>query len=116
MHTSAHQVFVAMYQALDAAYDASKSKKVFAFCADANPYIWKGKTSADPAVFNTFSKQYESRFKNKETDPSNTLAFVRSYLAEQNSEYAWEEGDLVKEFDSVVAPELWVEAITSSDS
>lgn len=39
MHTSAHQVFVAMYQALDAAYDASKSKKVFAFCADANPYI-----------------------------------------------------------------------------
>lgn len=62
MQVTDWQTFVSMYQALDAAYDEGKSQKVFAFIADANPNIWKGRVSGDPAVFSEFSETFAERF------------------------------------------------------
>lgn len=114
MRTTDYQAFVAMYQALDAAYDESHNKKVLAFVSDANPDIWKGRTSGDPAVFSEFADAFAAKFPNGWAEPAEAKAFVRAYLAEQNDEYDWEEGDLVASFDSVVTSELWEQALVAA--
>lgn len=114
MQATDYQTFVAMYQALDAAYEDDGNKKVLAFISDANPNIWKGRSSGDPAIFIAFAKDFASKFPSGKTEPEDAMSFVRTYLADQNGEYNWEEGDLVAAFDSVVSPELWKQALTAA--
>lgn len=114
MQATDYQAFVAMYQALDAANNENNNKKVLAFISDANPDIWKGRTSSDPAVFNEFSKDFEAKFPDGKAEPEAVKTFVRSYLAKQNEKYDWEEGDLVSAFDSVVTPSLWERALAAA--
>lgn len=114
MQATDWQTFVSMYQALDAAYDGGKSQKVFSFIADANPNIWKGKVSGDPAVFSEFSEAFAERFPQGKADPAAAAKFARAFLSEQNAEYGWAEGDLVASFDSVVTPELWERALSEA--
>lgn len=114
MQATDYQAFVAMYQALDAAYDEDHNKKVLAFISDANPNIWKGRTSGDPAVFAEFADGFAARFPGGKAQPKDAMAFVRIYLTGQNDEYDWEEGDLVAAFDSVVTSDLWEQALAAA--
>jgi hypothetical protein len=109
-----YQVFVSMYQALDAAYDKDRSEKVLSFISDANPNIWKGRTSGDPAVFIEFSESFAKRFPEGRADPKAAERFVREYLSTQNAEYGWVDGDLVASFDSVVTQDLWEQALSEA--
>lgn len=115
MQATDYQVFVTMYHALDAAYDENHSDKVLSFIGDADPYIWKGHVSGDPAVFSEFSKTFAKRFPSGRAAPEEAAEYVRSYLTEQNAKYSWVEGDLVAAFDSVATPELWKQALEEAE-
>jgi hypothetical protein len=89
MQATDWQTFVSMYQALEAAYDEGKSQKVLSFIADANPNVWKGKVSGDPAVFSEFSEAFTERFSQGRADPAAAEEFAREFLSAQNAEYGW---------------------------
>lgn len=48
-------IFLAMFRALDCLYDESPSKPLGDFLSEANPYLFKDRCSADPAVLAEFS-------------------------------------------------------------
>lgn len=117
MQVDAYDSFVSKYQALDAAFDEhTSSERLRAFTSEANPFIWKGKGSADPAVYIEFEQAWEKRFGNKDASAPDTRQFVRGYLKTQDEgEYAFAPaGDvtLVQAFDSVTDEESWEEALS----
>lgn len=115
MYTSDYQTFVATYQMLDTSYSENKSEKVLSYISDADPDVWEGHVSGDPAVFSEFSSAFNKRFPSGKAEPEEAADFVREYLAEQNGVYTWVEGDLVEAFDSVATPELWEQELAKAE-
>lgn len=115
MLTGDYQTFVAMYQILDTSYNNTHSEKTLSYISDADPNVWKGHVSGDPAVFSEFSTAFNKRFPSGKAEPAETASFVREYLAEQNGIYTWVEGDLVEAFDSVVTSELWGQELAKAE-
>ncbi|MDD6694013.1 MAG: hypothetical protein PUE38_06580 [Olsenella sp.] len=112
-----HDSFVAMYQALDAAFDEHpSSERLREFASEANPFLWKGKGSADPAVYIEFEHAWKERFGNHEIAAPEARQFVRGHLKTQDEdEYAFAPaGDvtLVEAFDSVADEATWEEALS----
>ncbi len=117
MQVDAYDSFVAMYQALDAAFDEHpSSERLREFASEANPFLWKGKGSADPAVYIEFEHAWKERFGNHEIAAPEARQFVRGYLKTQDEdEYAFAPaGDvtLVEAFDSMADEATWEEALS----
>lgn len=116
MVVSAYDAFVNMYYALDAAHDERSSDRLTDFVSDANPFLWKDKGSADPAVYIEFEQAWNERFGDREVTAPEARRFVRDHLkAQDGGEYAFAPaGDvtLVEAFDSVVDEESWEEAFS----
>lgn len=115
--TSVYGSFVNMYYALDAVFDEHpSSERLREFASDANPFLWKGKGSADPAVYIEFEQAWKERFGDREVTAPEARQFVRDHLKTQDEgEYAFAPaGDvtLVEAFDSVADEETWEEALS----
>lgn len=104
MKVSAYDTFVAMYYALDAAYDEIKDEELRAFLSDANPFLFKDEGSADPAIFAEFSEEFEAEFKDGASEQE-SLDFVRDYLRSQNATV------LIATFDTIVDSAKWAKAL-----
>lgn len=104
MQVTAYTAFVAMYQALDAAYDTIKSESLRQYLSDANPFLFEGEGSADPAVYVEFEQLFNETC-GKSPSAVDALSAVRSYLGEQDADA------LVAAFDSVVTPECWEKVV-----
>ena len=50
------ELFCLVFYALDAAWDDSHSKQLGQYLSDANPFLWGGQSSANPAVYDEFCK------------------------------------------------------------
>lgn len=107
MRTYDYQAFVSMFYALDVAFKKNGTERLRSFLSEANPFLWKDKGSADPAVYEEFSKSFGERFGIQGATPEEARLFVRDYLGIQDNEYCWAEGDFVAAFDSIVTPQLW---------
>lgn len=81
------------------------------FPSEANPFLWEDEGSANPAVYEEFSKAFDERFGTQGAVPEDAMAFVRDYLDARNGEYCWVEGDLVAAFDGIVTPQLWKQSL-----
>lgn len=106
-----------MYYALDAAIDDHpSSERLREFASDADPFIWKDKGSADPAVYIEFEQSWDKRFGKREPTAPEARQFARAYLkAQDKGEYAFAPaGDvtLAEAFDSVADEEAWEEALS----
>ena len=114
MTVTAHDAFVNMYYALDAAFDEHRSDRLREFVSEANPFLWKDKGSADPALYIEFERAGKREFENDEATAPEARCFVRNYLTTQDEgEYAFASaGDitLVQAFDSVADEKSWEEA------
>ncbi len=100
MRVTSYAAFVAMYQALEAANDEMKDESLRRYLSDANPFLFKDKGSADPAIYIEFEQMFNKRFADG-TDPKGALSVVKDYLREQNG------GVLAVAFDSVVNSANW---------
>lgn len=119
MQVDVYDSFVAMYQALDAAFDEHpESERLRTFASEANPFLWKGEGSADPAVYIEFEQAWEKEFGDRKVTALEARQFVRSHLKTQDEgEYAFAPaGDvtLAEAFDSVADEKTWEEALSES--
>ncbi|WP_373578254.1 hypothetical protein [Parafannyhessea umbonata] len=104
MAVNAYEAYIAMYYALEAA-DIEKGKEALTvFLTDADPLLFTGKGSADPAVFSGFSRSYADAYK-AGANEEDALDFVRRYLQSTN------DPSLLEAFDSVVDESSWKEAL-----
>lgn len=117
MKAGVYDSFVAMYQAPDAAFEEHpSSERLRGFASEANPFLWKDKGSADPAVYIEFEQAWKERFGDGQVMAPEARQFVRDHLkAQDEGEYAFAPaGDvtLVEAFDSVANEETWEEALS----
>lgn len=116
MTVTAYDAFVNMYYALDAAFDEHNSDRLREFVSEADPFLWKDKGSADPAVYIEFEQAWKKRFGDGQVTPPEARQFVSDYLKTQDEgEYAFAPaGDvtLAEAFDSVADEETWEEALS----
>ena len=55
MLVTAHDAFMVMYYALEAATDEYPDQGLTTLVQDCDPFVWKDRLSADPAVWTEFS-------------------------------------------------------------
>lgn len=54
-------IFNLMYLVLEELNEENKSDNLSTFLSEANPYIWEGENSGDPAVYSDFKKKFEEK-------------------------------------------------------
>ena len=79
--------FKLLYYALDSIFDETKEEGLGAFCSNMNPFIFTDESSADPATYSNYKKQFEERF-NKECSISEAYEFAKEYLNKEVDIYA----------------------------
>lgn len=79
---------IAMYRAMDCLYDEKPSKKLLQFLTEANPYLYKERTTADPAIQADFNNSMEKQNIGSEVDEEIAYFAVKKFLAEQNKNFA----------------------------
>ena len=105
MVVATDKAFVAVYYALDAAYDNNHDKILREYLSNANPFQFKDGRSADPATYSEFRSFYEGRI-GSQSNQENSLSCVHEYLRYQNPNF-------LEIFDTIVNKETWVEALKS---
>lgn len=90
------EIYNLMYLVLEELNEDNKSEGVSNFLSEANPYIWEGENSGDPAVYLDFKKQFEE----KGTYVDYGYDFIVDYLA--NIEYY---DGLIESFSSLTKEE-----------
>lgn len=111
METTAHDAFVAMYYALETATDEFQDQGLKTLVEDCDPFVWKDRLSADPAVWAEFSTEFSERYGEGTVSPEDARSFCRDWLAEQARDREFYRGPLVEAFDSVAAPADWEAAL-----
>lgn len=116
MTVTAYDTFVNMYYALDAAFEERSSDRLREFVSESNPFLWKDKGSADPAVYIEFERAWKKELGDGQVTPSEARRFVRAYLkAQDEGEYAFApagEVTLVGAFDSIADEKSWEETFS----
>lgn len=111
MEVTAHDAFMAMYYALEAATDNYSDQGLRTLVQDCNPFVWKDRLSADPAVWAEFSEAYSGAHGGKAITAEKARAFCRDWLAAQEDSHEFYRGPLVEAFDSVASPQDWEMAL-----
>ena len=77
-----------MYRAMDCLYDEKPTKKLLQFLTDSNPYLYKERTTADPAIQADFNNSMYKQNINSEVDEEISYSAVKNFLADQNKSFA----------------------------
>ena len=112
MQVTMHDVFVAMYYALEAATDKYDDQKLRTFIQDCDPFVWKDRLSADPAVYAEFSEAYTVAFGDGFVSAEEARVFCRAWLKKQAAAQEFYAGPLVTAFDSIATTRDWASALT----
>lgn len=88
MNIDAYSVFVNMFQALNALWDECRDETLAGFLSEANPFLFKDKGSADPAIWSEFRTAFEERFPDGCQNLDDAYSFVQSYLHGISDEYS----------------------------
>lgn len=111
MLVTAHDAFMAMYYALEAATDEYPDQGLKTLVQDCDPFVWKDRLSADPAVWVEFSGACSRLRGDDPMTAEEARSFCRDWLAEQAATHEFYSGPLVDAFDSVAAPQGWADAL-----
>ncbi len=111
MQVTAHDTFMAMYYALEAATDSYSDQGLQTLVQDCDPFVWKDRLSADPAVWAEFSEAFTAKHGEKPVTAEQARTFCREWLADQAEKHEFYAGPLVAAFDSVATPEAWEDAL-----
>ena len=113
MTADAYSTYVNMFLALDALWDECHGETLAGYLSEANPYLFRGQHSADPAVWSEFSAAFNARFDGDAPSLEDAHAFVVDYLMEISDEYAKAypgEKRLVEAFLEIAPLGRWEEA------
>ncbi len=113
MQVTVHDAFMAMYYALEAATDDYPDQGLQTLVQDCDPFVWKDRLSADPAVYAEFSESYSAAYGEKPVSAEEARAFCRAWLKKQAETHEFYAGPLASAFDSVATPESWEGALAS---
>lgn len=72
--------FIAMFRALDCLYEESPNEVMREYLSDANPYIFKDRDPADPAIGVEFSDMWISSGLPDDISANDSYYFVKNYL------------------------------------
>ena len=105
-------LLIALYRALDVLYDEMKDGKhddtnirgLEDYLAEANPYLFVGRESADPAISAELNKFFDQFYSEDNITPEESYQFIRKYLSSEYTDYY---GDLLSLFDDISLDE-WV--------
>ena len=111
MQVTAHDAFMAMYYALEAATDNYPDQGLQTLVQDCDPFVWKDRLSADPAVYAEFSESYSATYGEKPVSAEEARDFCRAWLEKQAETHEFYSGPLVAAFDSIATPEEWERAL-----
>ena len=81
MRFSCWTYYLTTYYALDVAYVHCPSESLNEYLSEANPALWQGGGSADPAVWHEFENSFLASFGNSNAEPAGALRFVRHYIS-----------------------------------
>ncbi len=70
------QIYIAMFRAMDCLYDEAPDEELGKYLSEANPYLFKDRQAADPAIEQEF---YE--FIDKDMDSAEAYNRVKEYLS-----------------------------------
>ena len=118
MRADAYSTFVNMFQALDALWDECHDDTLAGYLSEANPHLFKGKGSADPAIWAEFSATFAKRFPDGETSLEDAYGFVTEYLEGISDEYSKVypgNKRLADAFLEIAPIERWIEAFEPQD-
>ncbi len=73
-------IYVAMYRALDCLYNESPNEELGEYLSEANPYLFKDRQSADPAIESEFDE-----FVDGDISPFKAYECVSEYLAQETN-------------------------------
>lgn len=107
MRVTVHDAFMAMYYALEAATDDYSGQGLQTLVQDCDPFIWKDRLSADPAVYAEFLEAYSAGYGDGRIDAEEARAFCRAWLEKQVEAHEFYAGPLAPAFDSAATPEAW---------
>ena len=116
MAISAETVFISMYYALDAASDSFLDKGLATFVEDANPFVWKDRSSADPAVFEEFKRSFDSHFRNSLDDTEQIRLFCREWLSKERKLVELYDRPHIEAFDCIATPSAWRRVLSNQPS
>ena len=113
MQATVHDAFTAMYYALEAATDNYSDQGLQTFAQDCDPFVWRDRLSADPAVYAEFSEAFSASCGEQAVSAEEARAFCRGWLEKQAATHEFYAGPLVTAFDSVATPEDWEAALAN---
>ncbi|MDJ1121825.1 hypothetical protein QJ043_07060 [Olsenella sp. YH-ols2217] len=96
--------YLGLFNSLDLLYDERPSDELGAFLSDANPFAWEDGESADPALWDDFSRMFDGGFPDGSADDNGTYELAADFL----------EGAcpaLAAPFRENVSQELWSERL-----
>ncbi len=75
-----YDVFVLMFDALDAMYDEAPNENLGNYLSGLNPFWFDDEGSADPAEYEEFKEAFSEFFADKEATSEETYIFCKNYL------------------------------------
>ncbi len=75
-----YDVFVLMFDALDAMYDEEPNEILGNYLSGLNPFLFDDEGSADPAEYEEFKQAFLKQFNDKGPTAEETYVFCKGYL------------------------------------
>ena len=107
-------IYVNAFYAVQEAYDSARrnwkrpAQGLKEFVRDANPFLWDERGSAEPALYERFSAEFEQCFGDKGCTGEEGRAFAREWLESLESETYG--NDLVASLDAIADERAWCES------
>ncbi|WP_417118838.1 hypothetical protein [Olsenella phocaeensis] len=81
----AWETFCAMVDVLEVRYHPGDDvpEKARYFLSEANPHLWAGETSADPAIYSEFRQMFEKAFPTGKAEPCQSADVVEEFLRDR---------------------------------
>ena len=112
----AWDTFCAMYDVFELRFEPGRDlpEKARYFLSEANPHIWQGEVSADPAIYSEFCEVFEKAFPEGVAEPRESADVVEDFLASMQGLYKFVDDisgdsdvDFWKVFDEVTEELSW---------
>ena len=85
----AWETYCAMIDVLETRFTPGDDvpEKALYFLSEANPHIWQGEVSGDPAIYSEFRQMFEAAFPEGEAEPGMADDVVKDFLASMQELY-----------------------------
>lgn len=100
------EVYIYFYYALDYIFDLTKSDALGDYLSGANPFLFEGCGSADPAIYDEFEKEFKNEFNTEKIDKQTAYNWLNKYLDILGNR-------AVKKAFKKITLQMWLDAVNS---